>query len=112
MHDTTSAVTDSPQVTYKLTVTAVELAHIRDLMSILLPPTGARTLSQELAIAEGRPYVDNILFKKIYEACDSANVPTGTCAPDFGLSLLEMPTITVTRVMTELLDEPGASEAA
>lgn len=98
--------------TYTLNVTAVELAHIRDLMSVLLPPSGERTLSQELAIAEGRPYIDSVLFKKIYTVCGTADVPTGAAAPDFGLTLAEVPGIVVTRVMTQLPDETGSSEAA
>jgi hypothetical protein len=98
--------------TYVLNVTQVELAHIRDLMSILMPPTGARSLSQELAISESRPYVDSLLFKKVYKLCAEAGVPTGPEAPDFGLSLGEVPTVVVTRVMTQLIDEPGACEAA
>lgn len=107
----------SPDRDDKLTVcqldlTAVELAHIRDLMSVLLPPLGTRTLSQELAISEGRPYIDVVLFEKVYAACKTIGVPTGANAPDFGLVLAETPSIIVTRVQTTLFDETRTDPAA
>lgn len=97
--------------TFTLEVTQAELAHIRDLMSVLLPPTGELTLGQSIGLQEGRPYVDSVLFRKVYQACEEAGVPTGQAAPDFGLSLASVPQITVTRVTTSLL-EADASEAA
>jgi len=103
---------DNTPVVCALELTAVELAHIRDLMSILLPPSGTRTMSQELAINESRPYVDSLLFKKVFAACDAAGVPTGCAAPDFGLTLAEMPAIAVMRIQAQLSDESGANKSA
>ena len=112
---TTSSTTEPAPVvapTVTLNVTPAEIAHIRDLMSVLLPPSGDVTLGQAIALQEGRPYVDTVLFRKVYRACEEAGVPVGQAAPDFGLALASIPSITVSRVTTTLLDEAGTSEAA
>ena len=36
-------------LTFELSLTKFELLHLRDLMSVLLPPDGGQTLSQSLA---------------------------------------------------------------
>jgi len=42
------------QAVFELQLSRFELLHLRDLMSILLPPNGEQTLSQALAAVEDR----------------------------------------------------------
>ena len=46
--------TPPPQPTWDLRLTTPELLHLRDLVSVLLPPNGEKTVSQMLAEGEGR----------------------------------------------------------
>jgi hypothetical protein len=73
--------------TIRLEVTPQELVHIRDLMSIALPPDGERTVSSCLALITRRQVKEGILWKKIVAACKGNDIPIGDFAPDFHLDL-------------------------
>lgn len=66
-----------------LTLSKFELIHIRDLMSVILPSDGQKSLSAVLAAAENRHVVETMLWEKVVTACKSCNLPTGDTAPDY-----------------------------
>jgi hypothetical protein len=72
-----------PVPTFDLKLTQQELLHLRDLFNVRLPPDMTTTVSQALATAEGRPFVENLLFLKVHGACKSAKLPLEESAPDF-----------------------------
>jgi len=90
---------------HTLRLTKIELAHLRDLFGVLLPPGMDKTLSEALAESEGRPLVEKILWKKIMEVCLSARVPVGEECDDFVVAPAGTPAISVFRVASELPDE-------
>lgn len=69
--------------TYKLKLTQLELLHLRDLFSVLLPMTMQATLSQALARRQDRAIVEASLWQKVLKACAAADVPIDDDAPDF-----------------------------
>lgn len=69
--------------TYDLRLTRTELAHIRDLFSVVLPPDTKKSLSQHLAEVEDRVYVEDKLWSKISDLLIEAGVPCGDESPDF-----------------------------
>ena len=69
--------------TYDLRLTRTELAHIRDLFSVVLPPDTKKSLSQLLAELEDRVYVEDKLWSKISDLLEVAGVPSGEESPDF-----------------------------
>jgi len=69
--------------TYDLRLTRTELAHLRDLFSVVLPPDTKKTISQHLAELEDRVYVEDKLWTKISELLVTAEIPNGDEAPDF-----------------------------
>lgn len=87
--------------TFDLRLTKFELVHLRDLMSIVTPPEVNRTVSQHLAEAENRIMVESMLWKKLTELCDTAEVPTGDDAPDFVVAPTAAPPIGVFRLASD-----------
>lgn len=87
--------------TYDLRLTKFELVHLRDLFSVLLPPDAVQTLSQSLASLAGRPLVETMLWKKIADACELAELPVGEDAPDFIVAPTSPPPISVFQVASE-----------
>lgn len=73
--------------TINIQLTKTELIHIRDLMSIMLPPDGKQTISKSLAGVEDRTIVEGTLWNKIYEKCLDNDIPTGAQSPDFFVGL-------------------------
>ena len=73
--------------TIRLEVTAQELVHIRDLMSVALPPDGERTVSSCLALITKRQVKEGLLWKKVAAACKRNKLPIGDTAPDYFLDL-------------------------
>src|SRR5437868_2704044 len=69
--------------TFSLTLTAEELLHVRDMMSVILPPDGSVRLSESLAASEKRPVTESKLWSKIVNLCMEAELPVGDSAPDF-----------------------------
>ena len=81
--------------TYSLKFTKFEILHIRDLMSILLPPEAKQTLSQAMATLENRQMVESVLWRKIVDACKNADLPVGDDAPDYIVAPVSSPQIGV-----------------
>jgi hypothetical protein len=69
--------------TYEIRFTKFELLHLRDLMSITLPPEGKQTVSEVLASIENRTMIEGSLWEKITNACSSVGLPVGDEAPDY-----------------------------
>lgn len=69
--------------TFSLQLSTEELAHIRDIMSVILPPDGSTRLSESLAINEKRQMTESKLWQKVVDLCLSAKLPVGDEAPDF-----------------------------
>lgn len=69
--------------TYDLRLTRSELAHLRDLFSIVLPPNVEKTLSQHLAELEERGFIEERLWDKVTHLCSHADVPLDEEAPDY-----------------------------
>lgn len=69
--------------TYELRLTKLELVHIRDLLSVVLPPDTKKTMSQILADLEDRVYIEEKLWDKVIDVCKEAGLPTGDEAPDY-----------------------------
>lgn len=90
--------------THELRLTKFELLHIRDLMSVLLPPDAKQTLSQAMAFLENRQMVESVLWKKVVVACQAAELPTGDDAPDYIIAPVSSPPIGV----FQLAHEPAA----
>ena len=87
--------------TYDIRLTKMELVHLRDLFSVLLPPAADKTMSQALADLEGRSLVETILWKKITEASEAAGVPLGDEAPDYIVAPASTPAISVFQIASE-----------
>ncbi len=81
--------------TYPLNLSNEEIIHLRDLMSILLPPDGILTLSQSLANSTNRSMLETKIWVKLTDLCKSVGIPTDDAAPDFAIGMTGMPTLTV-----------------
>lgn len=81
--------------TFNLRFSKYELLHLRDLFSILLPTAMQETISQRLASTQNRILVETMLWQKIIKACEEAEVPLGDDAPDFVVSSVSTPEISV-----------------
>lgn len=90
--------------THTLTLSRQQLIHLRDLMSIRLPPRYTRTISADLAKAEKRVSSESKLWKAIYEICENAKISTGHDAPDFSLELAATPRLEVVQIDTDELE--------
>lgn len=93
--------------TFQLRLTKFELLHIRDMFSIVTPPEVNRTVSQHLAEVENRVLVESMLWKKISNLCEEADLPIGDDAPDFVVAPTAAPPIGVFRLASEPQDEEG-----
>ena len=101
------------QKTYDLTLTKFELLHVRDLLSVLLPPNGEQTLSQALADLEGRKLIESLLWNKVTTLCDAAGLPVDNEAPDYIIAPVTTPALGIFHVNHDLDDGEGeASEAS
>lgn len=69
--------------TYEIRFTKYELLHLRDLMSVSLPPDGKQTVSETLASLENRTTVESSLWEKLTTACAQVGLPVGDDAPDY-----------------------------
>lgn len=68
---------------YEVKLTRMELAHLRDLFSVKLPPEMTTTLSEALAESQQRPFVETKLWQKLTRIMHEAGVPMEDEAPDF-----------------------------
>ena len=87
--------------THQVRFSKFELLHLRDLMSICLPPEGKQTLSGALATLENRQMVESLLWKKIVEACNEVGLPTGEEAPDYVVATAGMAPLGVFQLASE-----------
>jgi hypothetical protein len=91
--------------THELRLTRLELVHIRDLLSVVLPPDTKKTMSQILAELEDRTYVEEKLWDKVTEACKGAGLPTGDEAPDYIVAPTAPPPMSVFHLSDDGTDE-------
>lgn len=83
---------------FMLGLNRAELIHLRNLMSIMLPPSGEETVGQQLARNTGLPFAETSLWQKISIACEDAGVAVGDEAPDFALAPSALPVLEVIQV--------------
>jgi hypothetical protein len=81
--------------TYEVRFTRTELAHIRDLFGVVLPPDAKKTLSQHLAEVEDRVLIEERLWEKLADAMKLADVPLDEEAPDYIIAPLGSPPLGV-----------------
>ena len=98
-------------LTFELSLTKFELLHLRDLMSVLLPPEGAQTLSQSLASIEDRLIVESLLWTKVNSLCKRAKLPLGEEAPDYIIATTSSPPMGVFQVNQDLQSIDKTSES-
>lgn len=96
--------------TATLRLTKFELVHLRDLMSVLTPPTVDTTISQHLAGLENRSIVESVLWRKVSHACEEMAIPMGDDAPDFIVAPASPPPIGVFRLADDPDEEEGVEE--
>ncbi len=87
--------------TYGLRLTKFELLHLRDLFSVLLSPEAKKTVSQALAESENRPVIESLLWKKVSDLVEEAEIPFGDDAPDFLIASTSTPTLGVFQLATD-----------
>lgn len=95
-----------------LKLTNFELAHLRDLMSISLPPDISKTMSQALAEHEDRLLVEAFLWRKLTAVCLEAGVPMGDDSPDFIVAPSGTPPLSVYQIASDDEDVDGEPEEA
>lgn len=97
--------------TFDLNLTKFELLHLRDLMSILLPPDGAETVSKSLAAAEDRLLIESMLWDKLCKLCKQAKLPMETEAPDYIIAPTSPPPMGVFQVNQDLQSQIKSAES-
>ena len=93
--------------TFELNLTKFELLHLRDLMSVLLPPDGAETLSQSLASVEDRMLIESMLWDKVSNLCKQAKLPLDSEAPDYIIAPTSPPPMGVFQVNQDVQHPRG-----
>lgn len=96
--ETESTIADSNVELCTLNLTQAELVHLRDLMSIMIPPDYENTVSQSLAKNVGRVIIETLLWKKLNDLCENCGIATGPAAPDYVLTSVSQPNIEVFRI--------------
>lgn len=96
--------------TYEVRFTRSELAHIRDLFSVVLPPDTKKTLSQYLAEVEDRVFLEDRLWEKLSSVMKEADLPLGDDAPDHIVAPMGPPPMGVFPFEHEDVEEQGATE--
>jgi hypothetical protein len=99
------------QKTYDLTLTKLELLHIRDLFGVLLPPDGNKTLSQALAELEDRSLIETMLWQKVSHLCSEANLPLNNEAPDYIVAPVSTPQLGVFHINHDMQQNSPQSES-
>ena len=89
-------------IIFNLLLTKFELLHLRDLMSIILPPDGLQTVSQALANVEDRLFIESVLWNKLSKLCNEAQLPIGSEAPDYIIAPSAQPSLGVFQVNHDL----------
>lgn len=70
---------------FELKLSKLELAHLRDMLSILYPSPTEKTISQALAESENRSFEENALWNKVAFLCSEAKLPIEDEAPDYAV---------------------------
>lgn len=96
--------------TITLELTKIELVHLRDLLSIKLPPHLYKTVSQSLAEKEGRPLTETKLWNKVGYACANSGIPLNEAAPDFVIGLVNLPEMKVFEISSNPIDPQEIGE--
>jgi hypothetical protein len=84
-----------------LKLTIDELKHLRDIMSVSLPPDKNLTVSMSLALMQKREKSEESLWNKVCYLCETNGVVLGAEAPDFIVSITNVPPMGVFEVETE-----------
>lgn len=84
-----------PVRTFELSMTALELLHLRDLFSIVLPTEMKDTVSQRLAAVQDRALIEAKLWQKVTSLCRAAEIPLDDAAPDFVVAAAASPAVSV-----------------
>lgn len=100
------------QKVYDLSLTKLELLHIRDLMSMLLPPNGEKTVSQSLAELENRGLIEVRLWGKVSNLCQEASLPLDDEAPDYIVAPNAPPPMSVFHINTNALETSAEPEGS
>lgn len=87
--------------TFSLNLTKVELLHLRDLFSVILPSEMNETISQKLAQSRDRALAEARLWQKLAKACAIAKIPMNDDAPDFVVAAIGTPPIGVFEISHE-----------
>jgi hypothetical protein len=96
--------------TYDLRLTRTEIAHLRDLFSVVLPPDVKKTLSQHLADLEDRAFLEEKLWDKITAICEVANIPVDDEAPDYIVAPVGPPPMSVFHLSSDGSEEEESTE--
>ena len=103
-----------PKKTFSLRLTLAELIHLRDLFSIALPMDLKTTVSQSLAHSQGRQLIETKLWNKLVALCKEGSIPLDEEAPDFIVTVVAPPELSVFEIASEpreeALEEEEASE--
>ena len=86
---------------FSLRLSTLELVHLRDLFSIMLPADMKTTVSQALSAGQGRHMVESKLWNKISDLCKEAMIPLEDEAPDFVVSIAAPPQLNVFEMVAE-----------
>lgn len=84
--------------TKNLVLSAGEILHLRDLLSIKPSPTQTETISELLATALDRTMAEESLYVKICELCIDLSLPIEEEAPTYSCMLAELPKMSVVMV--------------
>ncbi len=98
-----------PKKTFTLKLSLVELVHIRDLFSVLLPVDLKQTVSQSLAASQGRQLIETKLWNKIVTLCNEGGVPLDDEAPDFIITVTAAPELGVFEISPERAEDEVSS---
>lgn len=90
-----------PKKSFSLKLSKQELAHLRDLFSVMLPADMKSTVSQSLASINDRQLVESKLWNKVISLCNEAEIPLGELAPDFVVSITAQPQLGVFEMISE-----------
>lgn len=91
-----------PKRTFTLKLSLAELVHLRDLFSISLPVDLKTTVSQSLAVGQGRQVVETKLWNKVVNLCKEGLVPMDDEAPDFIVTVTAPPELGVFEVASDV----------
>jgi len=84
--------------TLSVKFTRGELAHIRDVFSVRLPPDLTVTVSESVAKIYERDVLESKLWNKLSATMEEAGVPTGDDSPDFTIMFSGPPSLTVFQI--------------